>query len=102
MTGRVDVWQTRRGSWVWRYTHDADTAGTPLELPSATDYASRDAAVSAARTAYPGVPVEVELPPPDPRAAAVTRALRRTGAAAAVLGGLAIAMVLAVSWRRNR
>jgi hypothetical protein len=65
---RVDVWQQDDGSWRWRYVGVAEVDGERLELVSNEPEPSQEEAVSAARTAYPGVPVEIRRRqrPPEP------------------------------------
>lgn len=74
--GSVQVWQERRGAWRWRYLEPAaghGDAGSRADLPSHTDYPTAEAALEDARTSYPDVPVEVEVPPGDARESAVRR-----------------------------
>lgn len=54
---RVEVWEQAPGAWRWRFVDDAGEVS--LELSSNTTEHSQDAAVAAARLAYPDVPVEV-------------------------------------------
>jgi hypothetical protein len=65
---RVDVWQQDDGRWRWRYVGVAEVEGEQLELVSNEPESSQDEAVSAARTAYPDVPVEIRRrhSPPEP------------------------------------
>ena len=57
---RVELWRDGAGFWRWRYVEP--TSG--IELVGARDHPSREAAETAARTAYPGVPL-VERPSPS-------------------------------------
>jgi len=73
----VEVWQESEGRWLWRYVDPTGDGGRPYELPSAEDYPTGQAAIEAAATAYPGVPVrrrDTVLHPQHPASA--------TGAAA--------------------
>jgi hypothetical protein len=65
---RVEVWQQDDGEWRWRYVGVAEEDGEPLALVSNEPEPSEEEAVSAARTAYPGIPVEVPRRhrPPEP------------------------------------
>jgi ubiquinol-cytochrome c reductase cytochrome b subunit len=56
---RVEVWQEDDEAWRWRYLDAVEEDGEPLELPANEPEPSQEEAVSAARLAYPGVPVEV-------------------------------------------
>jgi hypothetical protein len=65
---RVEVWQQRDGSWRWRYVGVAEEEGEPLRLLSNEPESSEEEAVSAARLAYPGVPLRVTRTAPDEEA----------------------------------
>jgi ubiquinol-cytochrome c reductase cytochrome b subunit len=54
---RVEVWQEDDEAWRWRYLDAVEEDGEPLELPANEPEPSQEEAVSAARLAYPGVPV---------------------------------------------
>jgi hypothetical protein len=95
-TPRVDVWQQDDGEWRWRYVGVAREEGEPLELMSNEPEPSEDEAVSAARTAYPGVPVEVRRRHRSPVQEQPTQ-LAWTGASVAL--SLTLAAV-AVRYRR--
>jgi hypothetical protein len=99
--GVVEVWRESPEFWRWRYTEPASPGRDPLELLSNEVYESREEAVQAATTAYPGVPVlELERPPgapPEP-AGGAGRARRRR---MTVLLGVALAFV-ALRLRRRR
>jgi hypothetical protein len=62
---RVEVWRQRDGGWRWRYVGAAEEEGEPLRLLSNEPESSEEQAVSAARLAYPGVPVHVTGTAPD-------------------------------------
>jgi hypothetical protein len=66
---RVEVWQQRDGEWRWRYVGVAEEEGEPLLLLSNEPESSEEEAISAARLAYPGVPVHVTSGAPDEEAA---------------------------------
>jgi hypothetical protein len=68
--GRIDLWQDTEGSWRWAY-REGSSAGEqeePLVLPGNRSYGTREAALHAAETSFPGVPVR-HAPPPEVRAA---------------------------------
>ena len=75
---RVEVWQEDEGAWRWRYLGAGEEDGEPLVLPANEPESSQDDAVSAARLAYPGVPVEVlaEDSAPEPSASREARQRR--------------------------
>jgi len=90
----VEVWRGPGSRWCWRYVGPSED-GPPVELLGNRTYPTRDEALHAATTAYPGAPVRVADPgrpwqPSRPRA-------RRWLLAAAVLAVLA-----AVRRRRAR
>lgn len=61
----VQVWQTRRGAWRWRYLDPPggqEGAGSRADLPNLSDHGSAEAAAAAARTAYPGARVDIAAP----------------------------------------
>src|SRR5262245_5513902 len=65
--GVVEVWRESSGFWRWRYTEPPSPGRDELELFSNEVYESREEAVEAATTAYPGVPVlQLERPPGAP------------------------------------
>jgi ubiquinol-cytochrome c reductase cytochrome b subunit len=53
----VELWRNPDGTWRWRW------CGPGEDLTSNEAYQSRDEAVSAARVAYPGVPIRQDEPP---------------------------------------
>jgi quinol---cytochrome-c reductase cytochrome b subunit len=79
--GVVEVWRESPEFWRWRYTEPPSQGHGPVELLSNEVYESRQEAVQAATTAYPGIPVlELERPPgvpPEPDRRAGRRRLRR-------------------------
>lgn len=90
----VQVWQTARGAWRWRYVEPPpghEDAGARAELENLDDHDTPDAAGRAARTAYPGVPVDV-VPVPQERASASHR----------WTGRLVLAVVAVLALRRRR
>ena len=96
-SGSVQVWRERRGAWRWRYLEPAaghSDSGSRADLPSHTDYRSAEAALKDARTSYPDVPVEVEVPPGDARESAFRRWAGRVV--------LLVVVVLAVSGAGSR
>jgi hypothetical protein len=65
--GVVEVWREPNQFWRWRYIETAQGGSEPLELLSNEVYDSREEALKAAMTAYPGVPVlELDRPPDSP------------------------------------
>ncbi|MDP5181818.1 hypothetical protein QOZ88_04145 [Blastococcus sp. BMG 814] len=68
MSEHVEVWRQPAGSWRWRYVGAEDGGGT-VELPSHSSEATCEAAVDAARTAYPGLTVVVDRSSADDAAA---------------------------------
>lgn len=70
----VEVWQQADGTWRWRWV-GRDRPGGPELLPSNASESSLAAAVEAARTAYPDLPVL--LPPASRSGAPVRRAAWR-------------------------
>ena len=64
----VEVWQEPSRLWRWRYLEPSSEDGSPaVELLSNEVYDSREEALKAAMTAYPGVPVlELDRPPDSP------------------------------------
>jgi hypothetical protein len=66
---RAEVWQQRDGAWRWRYVDVVEEDGEPLRLLSNEPESSEEEAVSAARLAYPGIPVHVLGTAPDEDAA---------------------------------
>ena len=65
--GVVEVWRESSEFWRWRYTEPPSAGRGPLELLSNEIYESREEAVRAATTAYPGIPVlELDRPPGAP------------------------------------
>jgi hypothetical protein len=96
----VEVWREPSRQWRWRYLEPPGEGTPAVDLLSNEVYERRDAAVEAAMTAYPGVPVR-ELTPPD----AAPRQRRRGGRVRSrgrllTLLGLAAAL-LALRWRRR-
>ena len=87
----IELWQEPDRRWRWRYLEPSDD-GLPRAFRSNKEYDSREAALSSATTAYPGVAVL------QPRAAA-SPARRRRGRllALAVVGA-----VVLVLWPRRR
>jgi ubiquinol-cytochrome c reductase cytochrome b subunit len=62
----IELWRNPDDTWRWRWS------GPDGSLTSNEAYLSRDEAVTAARVAYPGVPVRQDEPPegavlPSPR-----------------------------------
>lgn len=100
--GVVEVWRESPEFWRWRYTEPPSGGRGPLELLSNEVYESREEAVEAARTAYPGgIPVlELDRPPgapPEPSGGRGRARLRRMLALLAVTLAL-----LALRLRRRR
>lgn len=100
--GVVEVWRESEEFWRWRYTEPPSHGNGPLELLSNEVYESRQEAVQAATTAYPGIPVlELDRPPgtpPEPAGRSGRARLRRR--MLAVLG-ITLAL-LALRLRRHR
>ena len=86
----IELWQEPDRRWRWRYLEPSDD-GLPLAFRSNKEYDSREAALSSATTAYPGVAVL------QPRAAGPARRRRGRLLALAVAGA-----VVLVLWPRRR
>jgi ubiquinol-cytochrome c reductase cytochrome b subunit len=99
--GVVEVWRESSEFWRWRYTEPPSEGREALELFSNEVYETRQAAIEAASSAYPGVPVlELERPPgapPEPDRGAGRRRLRRR-----VLVVLGATLALLALRRRRR
>jgi quinol---cytochrome-c reductase cytochrome b subunit len=98
--GVVEVWRESSEFWRWRYTEPPSAGRGPLELLSNEIYESREEAVRAATTAYPGIPVlELDRPPgaPAEQPAAPGRTRMRR-----VLALLAVTLALLALRRRRR
>ncbi|SEK69566.1 hypothetical protein SAMN04515665_104130 [Blastococcus sp. DSM 46786] len=83
MNEHVEVWRQPGGRWRWRYVGVADGGGT-VELPSNSSEATCEAAVDAARTAYPGFAVVVDRSSADAATGGADRRARWLGAALVV------------------
>jgi ubiquinol-cytochrome c reductase cytochrome b subunit len=94
----VEVWQEGDGAWRWRYLGAEEEDGAPLVLPANEPESSQDDAVSAARVAYPDVPLQVrprdEAAEPGTDQEARHRRWR-------LLAGLVLAAVVAVRLLRR-
>jgi hypothetical protein len=91
VTPRVEVWRDHHGEWRWRYLEPVADGGV-LQFRGNKHYQSRDEAVRTAMTAYPGVPLwEPTIAVPAP----THHATRRAGLAL-VLGGLLLALLMAL------
>ena len=101
--GVVEVWRESPEFWRWRYTELPSQGRGPLELLSNEVYESRQEAVQAAATAYPGIPVlELERSPgapPSPDGRAGRRRLRRR--VLVVVGGTVALLALRLRRRRR-
>lgn len=98
--GVVELWREPSGFWRWRYTEPPSGGRGPLELLSNEVYESREEAVRAATTAYPGIAVlELDRPPgaPAEQPGGPGRARPRR-----VLALLAVALALLALRRRRR
>ncbi len=101
--GVVEVWRETSGFWRWRYIESALAGAEPLELLSNEVYESREEALKAATTAYPGVPVlELDRPPdsPPPEHDGHGGMVRMAAPLAAV--GVTVAVVALRARRRRR
>jgi len=102
----VEVWQEPSRFWRWRYLEPPGDAGDALELVSNDIYDEREAAVEAAMTAYPGVPVRERETPPGAAErsgrAGWARGVRSRGRLLALLGLAAAAFALRHRRRRDR
>lgn len=99
--GAVQVWQAGTGSWRWRYVEPPPgqpDAGEAAGLPSHKDYPTHDAAVSAARTAYPDVPVHVD----DAAPSALPLPVRPGGCRRTVIRLATVVLVVAAAVARQR
>jgi hypothetical protein len=97
----VEVWQEPSQFWRWRYLEPREDSGPALELVSNDVYDQREAAVEAAMTAYPGVPVRERGSPPGAAPAGEPGrggAMRSRGRLLALLGLAAVVL----AWRRRR
>jgi hypothetical protein len=98
----VEVWQEPSQFWRWRYLEPREDSGSPLELVSNDIYDQREAAVEAAMTAYPGVPVRERGSPPGAAPPTGERgraaAMRSRGRLLALLGLVAVLL----AWRQRR
>lgn len=56
---RVDLWQEPSGFWRWQYVRERLNGATPVRLLGHQEFSTEHAAVDAASTACPGVPVRV-------------------------------------------
>jgi hypothetical protein len=97
----VEVWREPSQFWRWRYIEPSGDGTPAMELPSNEVYEQREAAVEAAMTAYPGVPVRERGTPPGavaeerpPRGGMRSRSRLLTMLAVA-------AVLLAWRWRRR-
>ncbi|HZD74405.1 MAG TPA: hypothetical protein VE776_11070 [Actinomycetota bacterium] len=99
--GVVEIWRESPEFWRWRYTEPPSPGSDELVLLSNDVYETRQEAVEAATTAYPGVPVlDLERPPgapPEQPTGGGRVRMRRTLA----LLGVALAL-LALRLRRRR
>jgi ubiquinol-cytochrome c reductase cytochrome b subunit len=87
---RVELWERPDGTWRWRYVEPASR----VRLTSNRAFASRDEAVDAARTAYPGIPIHgVAADARERGAGAARETVRRAGSLAAWTALLAIGIL---------
>ena len=94
---RIEVWQQDDGAWRWRYLGAVEEDGEPLELPANEAESSQEEAVSAARVAYPDVPLQVRAEESsDPSTDREARRRRWQ-----LLAGLVLAVVVAVRLLRR-
>lgn len=91
---RIEVRQEPGGSWRWRFVC-IGSDGEVMEIPSNSTKPSCDDAVSAAQTAYPGLPVLVEESPTGEAAHGPAGRLRWTAVA---LVAVALAAVHPRRW----
>jgi hypothetical protein len=100
--GVVEVWRESIEFWRWRYTEPPSGGSGPLKLLSNEVYESRQEAVQAAMTAYPGTPVlELDRPPGAPASPPGGPGRARLRRRALTLLGVTLA-VLALRLRRHR
>jgi hypothetical protein len=98
----VEVWREPSQFWRWRYVEPRGDGTPAVELFSNDIYQQREAAVEAAMTAYPGVPVRERGTPPGAAAQEPPRqrgGMRSRGRLLTVLGLAAV--LLAWRWRRR-
>jgi hypothetical protein len=101
--GVVEVWRESSGFWRWRYIESAQGGGAPLELLSNEVYESREEALKAAMTAYPGVPVlELDRPPDSPAPEPHGRDGVARMATPLVAAGVTLAVAALYARRRRR
>ncbi len=98
----VEVWREPSQFWRWRYMEPPGDSTPAVELLSNEIYEQREAAVEAAMTAYPGVPVRERGTPPGAAAEEPQRragGMRSRGRLLTLLGFAAV--LLAWRWRRR-
>jgi hypothetical protein len=101
--GVVEVWREPSEFWRWRYIESVQGGGPPLELLSNEVYESREEALKAAMTAYPGVPVlELDRPPDSPPPEPHGRRGMARMATPLAAAGVTLAVVALRARRRRR
>ena len=89
----VEVWLDEGSRWSWGYVEGSEN-GQPLELLGNKRYLTREEALRAATTAYPGVPALERDAPPGTR--------RRPRSRRWLLAVLVLAVMLLARRRRVR
>jgi hypothetical protein len=101
--GVVEVWREPNEFWRWRYTEPPSAGRGPIELLSNDVYETREQALEAATTAYPGVPVlELDRPPGAPAEPAGRAGRARPRRRMLVLVGATLALLALLRRRRRR